>query len=97
MSNGIEISDANEHNQNNVLVAGHSRNSSFNFVPQGIYASTAKSSGSAFRLFSLRWGGGRGTPTFPAVNDTITLQITVDADVGGTTYTKIHDFIIKFI
>lgn len=97
MSGGIEVSDANEHNQNNVLVAGHSMNSSFNFVSQGIYANMNKSTGSAFRSFSLRWGGGRGTPTFPAVNDTITLQIGVEADVGGTTYIKIHDFIIKFI
>tara|TARA_R100000231_G_scaffold130133_1_gene101703 strand:- start:358 stop:1098 length:741 start_codon:yes stop_codon:yes gene_type:complete len=96
-SNGVEVSDANEHNQNNVLVDGHSMNSSFTFIPQGIYASKSKSNGSAFRLFSLRWGGGRGSPTFPAVNDTITLQLAVSADVGGTTFTKLHDFIIKFI
>ena len=97
MSNGVEVSDANEHNQNNILVAGPSMNSSFNFIPQGIYSSMFNSIGSNFRVFGLRWGGGRGTPTFPAVNDTITLQIAVSADVGGTTFTKLHDFIIKFI
>lgn len=91
-----EVSDVNEHNQNNVLVAGHSA-VNFNFIPQGIYGNMNKSIGSNFRVFVLRWGGGRGSPTFPAVNDTMTLQITVDADVGGVTYTKIHDFIIKFI
>lgn len=92
-----EVLDMNEHNQNNVLAAGPSFSSSTGFIPQGIYGSPSKSIGSNFYLFGLRWGGGRGTPTFPAVNDTMTLQITVDADVGGVTYTKIHDFIIKFI
>lgn len=93
-----EVSDTNEHNQNNILIDGPSTNSgTFTFIPQGIYGSMAKSIGSNFRLFGLSWGGGRGSPTFPAVNDTISFIFTVDADISGTTHTVRHEFIIKFI
>tara|TARA_R100000329_G_scaffold111376_1_gene91525 strand:+ start:382 stop:1119 length:738 start_codon:yes stop_codon:yes gene_type:complete len=93
-----EVSDVNEHNQNNILVDGPSTNSTnFNFIPQGIYGSMNKSIGSAFYTYNLTWGGGRGTPTFPAVNDTISFIFEVDADISGTTHTVMHEFIIKFI
>jgi len=105
LSNGVtvqqtgELSDTNEHDQDNTLVDGHSVdiNSNPSFVPQGIYADLNKSNGSGFYLYSLRWGGGRGSPTFPAANDTISFTFTVDADAGGSTHTVIHEFIMKFI
>lgn len=99
VSNNGEVSDTNEHNQNNTLVDGHSTDANLNpsFVPQGIYADLNKSIGSSFFFYSLRWGGGRGSPTFPAANDTISFTFRVDADAGGSTHTVVHEFIMKFI
>ena len=104
LSNGVtvqqvgEMSDTNEHDQDNTLVTGSTFDlNTGSFIPQGIYADLNKSNGSGFYLYSLRWGGGRGSPTFPAANDTISFTFTVDADAGGSTHTVIHEFIMKFI
>ena len=98
VSNAAEVFDTNEHNQNNILTDGPSTNgNTFNFIPQGIYASPMKSSGSNIHAFEMIWGGGRGNPAFPAANDTITFEFKVDADIGGTTHSVFHDFIIKII
>ena len=111
LSNGTSIftinnvSDAHEHNQNNgieddfiILItngSGYQNTGIYDDGTNGPFYQSGATTG--YNVYSITWGGGRGSPTFPAANDTITLRITVDADVGGTTYSKIHDFIIKFI
>ena len=105
LSNGNSITtdqvpDNNEHNQNNILVDGFSRNNTTGFnVPQGIYQAFTGFFGinTQFYLYRVAFGGGKGNILFPAVNDTITFRFQVDGDVGGTTHTVIHDFIIKYI
>jgi len=95
-----QVTDNREHNQNNTLVDGFSKNNVTNTnVPQGIYEDFNSFFGinTQFYLYSVQFGGGRGGILFPAVNDTITFRIQVDGDVGGTTHTVIHDFIIKYI
>lgn len=100
---GYQVSDADEHNANNaiendfiLLITNGS-----GYQNCGIYDNAnpfAGSSNSQFYLPYLVWGGsGKSNVLYPAINDTITIRITVDADIGGTTHTKIHDFIIKFI
>jgi hypothetical protein len=109
LSNGtsilsFEVSDAHKNNQDNtvdsdfiILITNGS-----GYQNTGIYDDSgngpfAPSSGTGYYSNALRWGGSKGGVAFPSINDTITIRITVDADIGGTTHTKIHDFIIKFI
>lgn len=107
LSNGVQcfgtntVSDTDEHNANNqieedfiLLITNGS-----GYQNCGIYdnANPFSYNGAGLIMPYIVWGGGRGTPTFPAANDTITFRITVDADIGGTTHSVIHDFIIKFI
>jgi len=109
LSNGCstfsqEVSDAHEHNQNNTieddffqLITNGSGYQNTGIYDDGTNGPFAFTSGTGYYVYALTFGGGRGTPTFPAVNDTITIRITVDADISGTTHSVIHDFIIKFI
>lgn len=109
LSNGTStlsfpVSDAHEHNQNNIiaddfylLVTNGSGYQNTGIYDDGANGPLYFTSGTGYYVYALTWGGGRGTPTFPAVNDTITIRITVDADISGTTHSVIHDFIIKFI
>lgn len=107
LSNGVfvatnTVSDADEHNANNQIEDDFVElvTNGSGYQNGGIYDNSDPftfSPNSGFLLTYLVWGGGRGTPTFPAANDTITLRITVDADISGTTHSVIHDFIIKFI
>lgn len=100
-----DVSDGHEHNQNNGIEDDFIQlvTNGSGYQNTGIYDDWSNSpfwnfgGSTGYNIYAITWGGGRGSPTFPAVNDTITVRITVDADVGGTTYSKIHDFIIKFI
>ena len=108
LSNGTSVftlqnvSDTHESNQNNGIEddfielvtngSGYQNTGIYDDGSNGPFFNVGLTTG--YNIHAITWGGGRGSPTFPAVNDTI---ITVDADVGGTTYSKIHDFIIKFI
>lgn len=107
VSNGVVVvgnnfvSDADEHNANNqieddfILLITNGNG----YQNCGIYDNSNPFGFNQTGLIMpyIVWGGGRGNPTFPAVNDTITFRITVDADISGTTHSVIHDFIIKFI
>ena len=107
LSNGVslatvEVSDSREHTVDNthsgtnqaLIVSG-------TFARQGLYSSQVATISQpnplTFGLAKLRFGGGRGSVTFPADGDTITIRVTLEADAGGSTHTRVHDFTIKFV
>lgn len=107
LSNGVtlasvEVSDSREHTVDNthsgtnqgLIVSG-------TFARQGLYSSPVATISQpnplTFGLAKLRFGGGRGGATFPADGDTIIIRVTLEADAGGSTHTRVHDFTIKFV
>ena len=61
----------------------------------GIYALGSFGSPSIYFAFLLL-GGGRGSTTFPATNDTFTLRLSAEGTIGGVAQEVVHDIIVTF-
>ena len=61
----------------------------------GIYAVGVSGSASIY-LAGLVLGGGRGSATFPATNDTFTLRLSAEGTIGGVAQEVVHDIIVTF-
>jgi|TARA_B100000035_G_scaffold310368_1_gene318061 hypothetical protein len=61
----------------------------------GIYAFGVSGSASIY-VAALQLGGGRGSTTFPATNDTFTLRLSAEGTIGGVAQEVVHDIIVTF-
>ena len=61
----------------------------------GIYAIGFSGSASIY-MAQLVLGGGRGSATFPATNDTFTLRLSAEGTIGGVSQEVVHDIIVTF-
>ena len=61
----------------------------------GIYAIGFEGSASIY-MAQLILGGGRGSTTFPATNDTFTLRLSAEGTIGGVSQEVVHDITVTF-